>query len=114
MGRIAVAIYRDAASFRRSEAPVRTLMLDRDGPITRAWVLGLPPGQYAIAAFQDVDGDGKLGTGSFRIPREPFGFSRDARGRFGPPGFDAAAFALTYAGTTQRIVLRNPMNALLR
>lgn len=115
-GKIAVAIYRDADSFRRNRNPVRVMMLDRDrnGPITRAYVQGLTPGRYAIAAFQDIDGDGALGKGAFGIPNEPFGFSNDARGRFGPPTFDAAAFTVSASGTTQRIILRNPMNAILR
>ncbi|CAN5406544.1 hypothetical protein BH10PSE1_BH10PSE1_25810 [soil metagenome] len=115
-GKITVAIYRDADSFRHNRNPVRTMILDRDrnGAITRAYVQGLTPGRYAIAAFQDIDGDGQLGKGSFGIPREPFGFSNDARGRFGPPSFEAATFTVGAAGTTQRIVLRNPMNAILR
>lgn len=105
-GRIAVAIYRDAESFRKSENPVRTYMLTRTAVVTRIYVQGLPPGRYVIAAFQDTDGDGKLSKGALGIPREPFGFSNGARARFGLPGFDAAAFELTSAGTTQRVVLR--------
>ena len=114
-GRVAVAIYRDADSFRRNRSPVRTLMLtrNRNGQIT-AFVQGLQPGRYAIAAFQDVDGDGVLGKGAFGLPREPFGFSNNARARFGPPSFDSAAFSVGATGSTQRIVLRNPMNAILR
>lgn len=113
-GKIAIAIYRDADSFRHSRNPVRTMILDRSGPITRAYVQGLTPGRYAIAAYQDLDNDGQLGKGSFGLPREPFGFSNDARGRFGPPTFEAAAFTVGASGTTQRITLRNPMNAILR
>lgn len=105
-GRIAVAIYRDAESFRKSETPVRTYMLQRTGAVTSIYVQGLPPGRYAIAAFQDTDGDGKLSKGALGIPREPFGFSNGARARFGLPAFDAAAFEQTTTGVTQRVVLR--------
>ena len=105
-GQIAVAIYRDAESFRRSANPVRTLKLDRKGAVTSASVTGLPPGRYVIAAFQDADGDDKLSLNNFGIPREPFGFSNNARARFGLPSFDAAAFSLTTAGASQRVVLR--------
>jgi uncharacterized protein (DUF2141 family) len=105
-GRIAVAIYRDAESFRKSENPVRTYMLTRTGAVTPIYVQGLPPGRYVIAAFQDTDGDGKLTKGALGIPREPFGFSNGARARFGLPAFDAAAFELTSAGTTQRVTMR--------
>lgn len=81
-------------------------MLDRKGAVTPVYVAGLAPGRYVIAAFQDTDGDGKLSKNNFGIPREPFGFSNNARARFGLPGFDAAAFELTTSGATQHVVMR--------
>ncbi|HEY6868699.1 MAG TPA: DUF2141 domain-containing protein [Novosphingobium sp.] len=53
----------------------------------------VPPGTYAIAFFHDENGNGKFDT-AFMMPREGFGFSRDAKVRFGPPRFDAAAFTV--------------------
>ncbi|WP_369293423.1 DUF2141 domain-containing protein, partial [Alkalihalophilus pseudofirmus] len=38
-------------------------------------------------------------------PREGFGFSRDAKVRFGPPRFAAAAFDIT-SGAAERISIR--------
>jgi uncharacterized protein (DUF2141 family) len=32
------------------------------------------------------------------IPKEPYGFSRDARGKFGPPGFEDAAIEVRDEG----------------
>ena len=113
-GRIAVAVYRNADDFRRSRDPVRTFMLDRTGSVTQGELLGLAPGRYAIAAFQDLNGDGRLGTNPVGVPTEPFGFSNDARVRFGPPSFEAAAVTIGASPQTQRIVLRNPMSAILR
>lgn len=52
---------------------------------------GLAPGEYAVAAFHDADGDGELGTNLLGIPSEGFGFSRGASGFMGPPSFDDAA-----------------------
>lgn len=101
--RVSAAIFRDAESFRRNEDPVRVLTLNRDG---RAFVVNLPAGRYAIVAWQDTDGDGKLTRSRFGGSSEPHGYSRDARGRFGPPRFEDAAFDLTPGGVSQRIVLR--------
>lgn len=42
-------------------------------------------GRYAIRAYQDVNGNGKLDLGWFRIPREPTGASNDARGFMSAP-----------------------------
>ena len=52
---------------------------------------GLAPGDYAVAAFHDADGDGELGRNILSLPTEGYGFSNGARGFMGPPGFDAAA-----------------------
>lgn len=53
---------------------------------------GVPAGSFAVAAFEDRNGNGVLDTNVFGVPTEGIAFSRDARGRLGPPGFDAARF----------------------
>lgn len=54
----------------------------------------VPPGRYAVAFFQDLNGNQKLDTNLFGVPKEGFGFSRDAMGKLGPPSFAAAALDL--------------------
>jgi uncharacterized protein (DUF2141 family) len=49
-------------------------------------------GTYAISVFHDENSNGKMDTNFMGIPREGVGASNDAKGRFGPPKFDAAAF----------------------
>lgn len=58
-------------------------------------VEGLDPGPWAIAAFHDENGNGKLDKGLMGIPKEGVGISRNARGRFGPPSFDQARLDLS-------------------
>lgn len=52
----------------------------------------IAPGTYAVSVFHDENSNGKLDTNFMGIPREGVGASKDAKGRFGPPKFDAAAF----------------------
>jgi uncharacterized protein (DUF2141 family) len=60
---------------------------------TVVWTVdALPWGQYAASAYHDEDDDGELNTNLFGAPSEPFGFSNDARARFGRPDFTEAAF----------------------
>jgi len=59
----------------------------------------IPAGEYAVSVFQDIDENGELNTNAIGIPNEPFGFSNDARGRFGPPKFKNAKFS--YPGTQE-------------
>lgn len=66
----------------------------------------VPAGTWAVVAYQDENGNGELDTNILGIPKEPYGFSRDARGRFGPPGFDDAAIEIGAAPTTATVRLR--------
>jgi uncharacterized protein (DUF2141 family) len=49
----------------------------------------VPPGRYAVAAYQDVNGDGELDKVPPGIPTEPYAFSNDV-GRLAPPSFERA------------------------
>lgn len=94
-GDIRVAVHRraDGVDFPDSAGIVKAAMR----PAAKAGDLvftGLTPGEYAIAAFHDEDRDGDLNTNLLGMPTEGYGFSNEARGTFGPPGFDAAAFTI--------------------
>ena len=52
----------------------------------------IPFGDYAIKAFHDEDSNGKIDTNFLGIPTESYGFSNNAKGLLGPPGFDKAKF----------------------
>lgn len=68
---------------------------------------GLAPGRWAVAAYQDVNGNGQLDTQPillWRLPSEPYGFSNDV-GRYGPPTFRGAAFDLPASGATVSVRL---------
>ena len=58
----------------------------------------IQPGTYAIAVIHDENMNGKLDTNVFGIPREGYGFSKDAKALFGAPTFSAASFP--YDGQT--------------
>jgi uncharacterized protein (DUF2141 family) len=65
----------------------------------------LPRGDYALAVIHDENGNGKLDTFA-GIPREGYGFSRNAPVRFGPPRFAAARFTLAQEVEGQRVAMR--------
>ena len=66
---------------------------------------GLAPGRHALSVYHDENGNAKLDTNPIGMPIEPYGFSRDAQGRMGPPAFDDAAVDVQ-ADTTITIQLR--------
>ena len=55
----------------------------------------LKPGDYAVSVFHDENENEKLDSGFMGIPNEPYGFSNDAMGTFGPPSFEKAKMTLT-------------------
>lgn len=50
------------------------------------------PGNYAIALLHDENGDGKANRALGMMPKEGYGFSRDAPVRMAPPRFRDAVF----------------------
>lgn len=66
-------------------------------------VSGLAPGDYAVQAYYDQNGNNKLDRALFGVPKEGVGFSNDAPIRLGPPKWTEAVFAV--AGD-KRITLR--------
>jgi len=76
----------------------------RDGE-TVVSIKDIPPGTWAVLAYQDENENQELDRNFIGIPRENYGFSRDAAGRFGPPGFDDAAIEVHEGTTVARIRL---------
>ena len=74
-----------------------TIRPAREGEI-RVVFTDLDPGEYAVAAFHDADGDGKLARNIVGMPTEGFGFSNGATGFMGPPSFDKAAVTVGSKG----------------
>ena len=51
-------------------------------------------GKFALAVVQDQDKNGKLSTNLVGYPTEPYGFSNNKFGKFGPPDFEEVAFQI--------------------
>lgn len=51
-------------------------------------------GEYAFSFFHDKNDNGKFDTNFLGIPKEPYGFSNNARGFMGPPSFEKAKFTI--------------------
>ena len=83
---------------------VRTASLAIAQGSARAVFAGLPPGSYAISAFHDANGNGRLDTFA-GIPREGYGFSRNPPFRPRAPHFEEARIEV-HGATTATISLR--------
>ena len=105
-GSVAVALFDSSESFdQRTDAVASQTVAPRDGLATWS-VADLPAGMYAVAVFHDLNDNGELDRTTLGPPAEPYGFSNDARGTFGPPRFDKAAFELPPGLHTIQIQVR--------
>lgn len=66
----------------------------------------IPYGSYAIKLFHDESNSGKFLTNAFGIPRVQYGFSNNARGRFGPAAFEKALFDVKKPETSMTISVK--------
>lgn len=64
------------------------------------------PGRYAVALLHDENENGKPDRVLGMMPKEGFGFSRDAKVQMGPPKFEDAVFDFTGDGQSLTIRMR--------
>lgn len=105
-GSIMIALFDSEDAYNGKGAPVRAVAVPvKDGALSSV-IAGLAPGRYAIKAFHDGDGDGKMGINPFGMPIEPFAFSNNATGNRGPAVWADAAFTVAPGGTVQAITIQ--------
>ncbi|WP_181259270.1 DUF2141 domain-containing protein [Pseudoduganella armeniaca] len=103
-GQVLVAVFDRAADFLKQ--PVRVAAVTARQGTVKVSIAGLPAGDYAVSVFQDENGNGKLDKNVVGMPVEPYGFSNDAAGSYGPPSFQDATVRLADSGGSATITLR--------
>lgn len=92
-GQMVVELFDSADDFPGQAAFSQTMAATTDADFSLSFE-GVPPGDYAVYAWQDVDADGKLERSLMGRAKEPVGFSNGARFGFAPPPFADAAFRI--------------------
>ena len=103
-GAVMVSLFDSEAAY-SSGKPIRQARVDVTRGERIAVFTGLERGSYAVKAFHDIDGDGRMTTNPFGRPAEPFAFSNNAVGNMGPPSWGRAQFAVQ-GKTTHTIEIR--------
>lgn len=94
----------DEATYNGSGA-VNGANLKVEGDSVSVTFEGLEPGEYAVRLYHDVNDDGEMNTNPFGMPTEPYAFSNDAKGRFGPAKWEAAKFSVSADGGVHTITM---------
>lgn len=87
-GSILVAVYNSEETFMKKRLVSKKVKVS--GKEVTLTFEDVGAGDYAISTFHDENDNSKLDTNFLGIPNEPYGFSNDARGSFGPPSFEKA------------------------
>jgi uncharacterized protein (DUF2141 family) len=106
---VRVGVYNTASGFADDpdgRRALRSADVRAEGQVLALTLVGLAPGKYALAAFADGNGNGRLDRNWAGMPTEPYGFSRDARALFGPPDFEAARVEVGADAVTETIHLK--------
>ena len=91
-GLVRLCLTREPKSFPDCKAGVTANATIKAGKGTLRYTFtSVPIGTYAIAAFHDANGDGKLNT-MLGMPKEGFAFSRNPAMRARAPRFNEASF----------------------
>lgn len=104
-GKVVVALFSQESRWRARDGAMRTtdVPVAAGGSVEAAFE-GLPPGRYAVMAYHDRNADGRLNTLPVGMPTEPYGFSNDARGMFGPPPWRSASFEVSAGRETRQAI----------
>lgn len=99
-GAVRAALYDRPEGFRHEENARAVLSVPaRPGDVDLVFP-DLPAGTYAVIAYHDENGDGKMDRFLGMIPTEGYALTNDPEVS-GPPSFDSAAFVLEATGGRQ-------------
>ncbi|GAA4047776.1 DUF2141 domain-containing protein [Parerythrobacter jejuensis] len=105
-GKVLACLTRKAKAFPNCDKDPDAISATVDAATTVTFTFrGVTPGEYAISLLHDENANGKADR-TLMIPREGFGFSRDAKIRMGPPKFADAVFTVDQTTGVQRIRMR--------
>lgn len=93
-GHILLAVVDGRAAFDGGAASVLSVRLPPGNGTVRFSTDALGAGEYGVRVLHDENGNGELDSNLVGMPTEPWGFSNNATGNFGPPGWDDVRFRL--------------------
>jgi len=91
-GQVMVVLYNAEQAWNAKAGAVREIRRRVTAATAQILFEGLAAGHYGAMVFQDLNLDGKMNFNFVGMPMEPYGFSNNSRGLFGPPAWRRAAF----------------------
>lgn len=105
-GTVRVALFNTSEAYNKSaedEGAFQNVEIPIQKGVAHYAFSAIPYGDYAIKLYHDENSNKKLDTNFVGIPKEPYGFSNNARGTFSAPGYAEAKFTLDAANKAMEI-----------
>ena len=106
-GRVMLNILRNEAQMNNAEPAMASMMLSPSDDGVSVTLHDIAAGTYGVQVMHDENGNGELDANMLGIPKEPWGFSNNAKGKFGPPKWDDVKFTIDAESVVQTISLNN-------
>lgn len=102
----AIFVLMDSESSHQGDSPVYSKTIQPVDNLHTTAEFDLPVGEYSAVVYHDVNANGKLDTGFFGKPKEPYGFSNNARNALGIPSFEESRFVVRSSATLLSITVK--------
>ena len=102
-GQVLLSLLNSEAQMKGAEPTVTSMKLPANVAGVKVTLHDLDPGVYGIQLMLDENGNGKLDSNLLGIPKEPWAFSNNAKGRFGPPSWEDVQFTIGTESVQQSI-----------
>lgn len=89
---VEVSVYGTESKFPTEKGQLKKYRFTPADTTLTATISDLEYGEYAIATYQDLDSDGKIGKNFVGIPTDPYGFSNNYVPKLKAPAFKDCAF----------------------
>ena len=96
-GMLMVAVLDSEAAFNGQSPAILSVMMPAKEHQVTFRTDALAPGEYGVRVMHDENGNGDMDENMVGMPTEPWGFSNNATGSFGPPGWADVRFNLEAA-----------------
>lgn len=103
-GQVKLMLFEREEGFRKEDKARQVLALPAAAGSVSGVFRDLPPGRYAVIAYHDENGNGKLDLRFGMFPKEGYGLSNNPK-LSGPPKYKDAAFEVSQAGNRIAIQL---------
>ncbi|MCC5943699.1 MAG: DUF2141 domain-containing protein [Bernardetiaceae bacterium] len=101
-GKILISLFKGAEGFpSNGKAAYKTVQKSIKGNSIVVKFENLPYGQYAVALLHDENGNMKMDTNMFGIPKEGYAFSQNYKPTMRSPKFSEASFTLNKPSVKQ-------------